>query len=212
MAPKRNNVLPNGHFHKDWQRYVRTWFNQPARKQRRRTTRIKKARSIAPRPVGGNLRPVVRCPTAKYNTKSRLGRGFTLEELKAAEINKRVAATIGITVDHRRRNKSVESLQLNVQRLKEYKSKLILFPKKAGAPKKGDASEEEIKMATQLQGTVMPVSRVVKSEKARKITDEERKGSAFVALRQARAHKRLFGSRQKRAKENEAEKAGGIGK
>lgn len=33
---KHNNVVPNGHFKKDWQNYVRTWFNQPARKKRRR--------------------------------------------------------------------------------------------------------------------------------------------------------------------------------
>ena len=43
--------------------------------------------------------------------------------------------TIGIAIDYRRRNRSVESLQLNVQRLKEYRSKLILFPKKASKPK-----------------------------------------------------------------------------
>ena len=79
--PKRNNIIPNGHFHKHWQRYVRTWFNQPARKERRRNKRIAKARSIAPRPLG-SLRPVVRCPTFRYHTKQRLGRGFTLEELK----------------------------------------------------------------------------------------------------------------------------------
>merc|ERR1712223_987438 len=42
-------------------------------------------------------------------------------------ISKSMAKTIGITVDHRRRNKSVESLQVNAQRLKEYQSKLILF-------------------------------------------------------------------------------------
>ena len=82
MAPKRNNMVPNGHFHKDWQRWVKTWFNQPARKIRRRNARVEKARKIAPRPVGGRLRPIVRCPTFKYNTKNRLGRGFTLEELK----------------------------------------------------------------------------------------------------------------------------------
>ena len=82
MAPKRNNMIPNGHFHKDWQRYVRTWFNQPARKKRRSDNRIKKARRIAPRPVGGSLRPVVRCPTFKYNTRVRSGRGFTLQELQ----------------------------------------------------------------------------------------------------------------------------------
>ena len=41
------------------------------------------------------------------------------------------AKTIGICVDHRRRNKSVESLQINAQRLKEYQSKLVLFPIKS---------------------------------------------------------------------------------
>lgn len=33
---KHNNVVPNGHFKKHWQNYVKTWFNQPARKARRR--------------------------------------------------------------------------------------------------------------------------------------------------------------------------------
>merc|ERR1712034_165565 len=93
------------------QRYVKTWFNQPARKIRRRQNRIQKAARIAPRPLG-KLRPVVSCPTFKYNLKQRAGRGFTLEELKAAGLSKKYAQTIGIAVDHRRRNKSVESLQL----------------------------------------------------------------------------------------------------
>ena len=74
------------------------------------------------------LRPVVHCPTVRYHTKIRPGKGFTLAELKASGINRRLATTIGIAVDARRRNKSVESLQTNAQRLKEYKSKLILFP------------------------------------------------------------------------------------
>ena len=82
MAPKRNNIVPNGHFRKDWQRMVKTWFNQPMRKKRRAATRKAKAAAVAPRPVAGLLRPVVRCPTFKYNSKVRLGRGFTLEELK----------------------------------------------------------------------------------------------------------------------------------
>ncbi|CAH1783236.1 unnamed protein product [Owenia fusiformis] len=175
MAPKRNNMIPNGHFHKDWQRWVKTWFNQPARKIRRRNNRIKK--------------------------------GFTLEELKAAGISKRFAPTIGISVDFRRRNISVESLQQNVQRLKEYRSKLILFPKKMSNPKKGDASAEEMKMATQLSGEVMPITQVSKKEKARKITDEEKKFNAFAAIRQARANKKLFGIRKKRAQEKAEEAA-----
>ncbi|KAG1941279.1 breast basic conserved [Pimephales promelas] len=160
MAPSRNGMILNPHFHKDWQKRVRTWFNQPARKLRRRKARQAKARRIAPRPVSGPLRPIVRCPTIRYHNKIRAGRGFTLEELKAAGINKKVARTIGIAVDPRRRNRSTESLQSNVQRLKVYRSKLIIFPRKASAPKKGDSTEEEIKMATQLTGPVMPIKNV----------------------------------------------------
>lgn len=33
---KHNNVIPSSHFRKHWQNYVKTWFNQPARKTRRR--------------------------------------------------------------------------------------------------------------------------------------------------------------------------------
>ena len=60
--------------------------------------------------------------------------------IQQAGINRKLARTIGIAVDHRRMNRSMESLQQNVQRLKEYRSKLILFPRKASKPKKGDAT------------------------------------------------------------------------
>merc|ERR1712183_341973 len=103
--------------------------------------------------MGGKLRPVVSCPTYKHGVKARAGKGFTLEELKAAGLSKKYAQTIGIAVDHRRRNKSVESLQLNSQRLKEYKSK---------KPRKGDSTAEELSKAVQLAGEVMPVKPVVK--------------------------------------------------
>jgi len=201
MAPKRNNMIPNGHFHKDWQRYVKTWFNQPMRKKRRHVTRVKKARLIAPRPAAGPVRPIVRCPTFRYHTKQRLGRGFSLEELKAAGIHRKEARTIGISVDYRRRNKSVEGLQQNVQRLKVYKTKLILFPRKLNKPKKGDATAEEIKMATQLKGVIMPVKKSYRREKARVPSEEEKKSNAYVTLRVARSDKRLWGKRQKKAKE-----------
>ena len=83
---KHNNLLPNQHFRKDWQLHVRTWFNQPGKKVSRRTARSKRAAKLAPRPVD-LLRPAVRCPTIKYNTKLRQGRGFTLEELKVSTAN-----------------------------------------------------------------------------------------------------------------------------
>jgi large subunit ribosomal protein L13e len=59
MAPKHNNVIQNAHFKKDWQNRVKTWFDQPARKQRRANRRIAKAVKVAPRPTSA-LRPIVR--------------------------------------------------------------------------------------------------------------------------------------------------------
>ncbi|KAL1918014.1 60S ribosomal protein eL13 [Calcarisporiella thermophila] len=186
---KHNNVLPNGHFHKDWQLRVKTWFDQPGRKKRRRIARINKAARIAPRPVDGLLRPAVRCPTVRYNTKLRAGRGFTLEELKAAGIRRKEARSIGIAVDHRRRNRSLESLQLNVERLKAYKSKLIVFPRKAGKPKKGDSEAAELANATQLKGAVLPIEQSPAGPEARAITAEEKERSAFITLKRARKEK-----------------------
>ena len=101
-----------------WADRVKMWFDQPAAKQRRRDARKAKAAAIAPRPVAGALRPVVRAQTVRYNTRVRAGRGFTLAELKEAGVNPKLAPTIGIAVDHRRTNKSVQSLQANVARLK----------------------------------------------------------------------------------------------
>merc|ERR1712154_234308 len=170
----------------------------------RRQSRIAKAARVAPRPLG-KLRPVVQCPTYKYNVKARAGKGFTLEELKAAGLSKKYAQTIGIAVDHRRRNKSVESLQLNSQRLKEYKSKLILFPLNSKKPRKGDSTAEELSKAVQLAGEVMPVKPVVKRARAMEVTDDMKKFQAFQTIRQARSFKALHGIRAKRAADAEAD-------
>ena len=67
-------------------RYVKTWFNQPARAARRRTARIEKAAKLAPKPSSGPIRPVVHCPTIRYNTKVRPGRGFSHDELRVSII------------------------------------------------------------------------------------------------------------------------------
>merc|ERR1719359_317556 len=112
---------------------MRTWFDQAGRKKRRALNRQKKAARLAPRPTAGLLRPVVHPPTQRFNMRLRLGKGFTIDELREAKIPKKLARTIGIAVDHRRRNKSQESLQANVDRLKLYKSKLLVFPHGSGA-------------------------------------------------------------------------------
>lgn len=123
---KHNNIRPNIHLHKDYQRWIKCHFNQPAQKRRRARLRRLKAATKAPRPFE-KLRPVVSCPTQKYNMRIRAGRGFSLLELKDAKLTPQYARTIGIAVDARRRNRSQEGLARNVRRLKRYASNLVLF-------------------------------------------------------------------------------------
>ncbi|CAM6127728.1 unnamed protein product [Calypogeia fissa] len=200
---KHNNVVPNGHFKKDWQNYVKTWFNQPARKKRRRAVRQKKAVAIFPRPTAGPLRPVVRSQTVKYNSKIRAGRGFTLEELKAAGISKKLAPTVGIAVDHRRKNRSLESLQENVARLNTYKAKLIVFPRRSRKVKSGDSTPEELASAMQVQGPVLPIVHAKPVVDLVSVTDELKGNKAYYKLRMERVNAKLVGVRKKRAAEAE---------
>lgn len=118
---------------------MRTWFDQPGRKLRRRQARKTKAAALGVRPLE-LLRPAVRGQTVRYNRKVREGRGFTLAELKEAGISRKAARGVGIVVDHRRRNLSEEGKALNVERLKAYKARLIVFPRNAKKPKKGDST------------------------------------------------------------------------
>jgi len=204
----RNQEIPHAHFHKKWMLLVKTWFDQPAAKKRRRLTRARKAVRIAPRPVAGLLRPAVHCPTQKYNRKLRAGRGFTFDELKEAGIRRKEARSIGIAVDHRRRNRSLESLQLNAQRLKTYKSKLVVFPRNHKKPKKGDSEAAELVKATQLKTKdILPIPHVPLRAKPRKIAKEEQDKSAYATIRKARSDVRLAGKRAKRALEREASDA-----
>jgi len=205
MGFAHNNVLPANHFRKDWQRRVRTWFDQPGRKLRRRNARKAKAAALGVRPLS-LLRPAVRAQTIRYNTKVREGRGFTFAELKAAGINRKEALSIGVVVDHRRRNLSEEGMNLNVLRLKAYKENLILFPRKAGKPKKGDSSADDLKAeTTRLQ---LPLPHPYTHESPRKISEDERGFEAYKTLRVERANTRYEGARKDRTKKKaEAEAA-----
>lgn len=182
---------------------MRTWFDQPMRKRRRRAARVVKYAKQAPRPTDGALRPIVHCQTNKYNMHVRLGRGFSLEELKEAGIPAKYAPTIGIAVDPRRKNRSLDAMQDNVQRLKEYKTKLLVFPKNPSKPRPGEAAKDDLAMAAQLEGKLMPIVKADAKIEVRKITDEDRAKTAYRSLRIERVNKRMDGMRKKR----EAEKA-----
>mmetsp|Transcript_33066 Transcript_33066/g.61664 ORF Transcript_33066/g.61664 Transcript_33066/m.61664 type:complete len:216 (-) Transcript_33066:16-663(-) len=214
MTGKGNHVLPSVHFRKmnGMQRgylnraYMKPWLDQAARKKRRAMNRKAKAAKLAPRPAAGLLRPVVHPPTQRYNMKLRLGRGFTLDELKEAKISPKMARTIGISVDHRRRNKCTESLQENVSRLKTYKSKLLIFPKKSGKKgvKQGDTPKSELEnVAQNTLKEIIPVPKPQLRIKARAITDEEKEKSAYKILKKARTNKKYLGEKLKKNKKEE---------
>ena len=123
-----------------------------------------------PRPLH-RLRSAVRCPTIKYNSKLRAGRGFSLDELAAAKINRKEAKGIGIAVDHRRRNKSEEGFNLNVQRLLAYKASLVIFPRNPSSQrekKDNSCSRDEMKAAYSFSQntvkTVLPITNEVTTE------------------------------------------------
>lgn len=149
----------------------------------------------------------MRCPTLRYNTKLRAGRGFTKTELAAAGIRRKEALSIGIPVDHRRRNRSEESVKLNVERLEAYKTRLVVFPRKAGKVKKGDTEGADLK-ADYLPNlsTLAPISNARTAEAPRAITAEEKAApSAYRQLREARSEQRYAGVVAARAKAKAAE-------
>lgn len=203
MAIKHNQKIVKTHLRKDWQRRVKTHFDQAGKKKSRRTARQAKAAAVAPRPVD-KLKPIVRCPTIKYNRRVRAGRGFTLAELKEAGIPRAMAPTIGISVDHRRQNLSEESLAANVARLKAYQQRLILLPRRSNAPKKGDTKTDlskvekvsHVSAALPIAPTDIAFKEISKGDMPAPV-----EGGAYRALREARANKRYQGAREKRARE-----------
>ena len=67
----------------------------------------------------------------------KLGKGFTEKELKEAGIRGlSYARSLGIAVDLRRKDTSKETLDLNAGRIKEYVSRMILYPRNEKKPDK----------------------------------------------------------------------------
>lgn len=150
--------------------------------------------------------------------------------VQAAKIPRKFASTIGISVDHRRKNRSEEAFQANVARLKNYRSKLVIFPRKptsqrakkgnAGVQRYcvlmhvlGDATAEERKAAYEqnVSRDVLPVALPTRRVQARKITKEEQDRTVTAILRKALTDGKLWGVREQRAKKKAEAAASGKG-
>merc|ERR1711872_4114 len=125
MGMKHNVALPNNHFNKSNKKYKMS-FNAAAQKLRRATLRKKKAMNVFPRPAR-QLQPIANCQSQRYNHKIKLAKGFSLLEIEKAGLKESEARALRIRVDRRRITKSEESLNRNVQRIKDYHSKLTFY-------------------------------------------------------------------------------------
>lgn len=125
--------------------------------------------------------------------------------VQAAGVSRHMAQSVGIAVDHRRKNRSVEGLEANVQRLRSYLSKLVVFPRKNNTrPKAGDAPVAETSAAVQHTGPVEPIQQDRAPVEFRPV-GELGSFSAYKTLRQERTNKKMKGKREKRAREAEKE-------
>jgi large subunit ribosomal protein L13e len=98
-------------------------------------------------------------------------------------------------------------LAINVERLKDYQKRLIIFPRRSGKFKKGDASKEDVESAKKGDNVLsslmdgLPFEPLAPGIREVKVS-EMGKGDQDVyrRLRTARSDARLVGVREKRAK------------
>ncbi len=118
-------------------------------------------------------------------------------------------------------NTSVESLTANVARLRAYRARLIVFPRRGGQYKKLDSSPEEVKAAqaafregkegyVKNVDTLLPITNIGRAEALSEVSKDdllEGEKAAYRRLREARSEARLIGVREKRAKAKAEEAA-----
>lgn len=129
-------------------------------------------------------------------------------EVKAAGLGVAFARSIGIAVDHRRKNRCQESLDLNKNRLLAYVNKLVLYPRHEKTPvtkaKRGilnDTPKEAQNPHDKPQVNALPpLVRRVKSISTSDLA-KVKKDKVFRILRQEWANKRNNGKRLAKAAE-----------
>jgi large subunit ribosomal protein L13e len=165
------------------------------------------------------LRPAVRGQTNKYNRKIRLGRGFTLKELRTAGITSQLyARSIGIAIDTRRKDTCNETLNTNVNRLKDYLNRIILYPRKGHYDKKPiikEATKERLSgpdaKFQNTTKTVLPLPQPESAVSLVSITKEMTSLEAYKTLRkewkqQKGVYKRLEAAKKKKLEKSSAKK------
>ena len=187
-------------------RQVKCYFNVNGHKTVRQEKRAQRAADRSPAPAD-LLRPTVKACTRRYSSKVRFGRGFSLEEVRAAGLTPAFARTVGIAVDHRRHG-SNQMEEANIQRLTTYKANLVLFPRVEGKAKKGEINDSTTRLDTpqNMEGRVIALPVVKKRVGIAALTKDLKSKKVYRSIRQARIDRKYEGKRVKRAKDAEAAK------
>ena len=96
--------------------------------------------------------------------------------------------------------------QENAKRLKAYKAKLVLFPRRSRKPKAGDSAAEELSVAAQLKAKLLPITKAAPVIQSVAVTAEMKAAKAYATLRLERMNARMVGIRAKKAAEAEKER------
>ena len=96
-------------------------------------------------------------------------------------------------------------MNINVERLAEYKEKLVVFPRRSGAKavKKGDTPASAAKEIGQSKANINAFPAAAPAVTTAAVTEEMKAFKAYATLRHARNEARLFGLRIKKKKEAE---------
>ena len=180
---------------------VKCFFNVNGHKTVRSQKRQERAAARSPAPLD-LLRPTVKACTRRYASKIRFGRGFSLEEIRAAGLTPAFARTVGIAVDHRRHG-SNQLENANIQRLTTYKANLVLFPRVEGKAKKGEIADSTTRLDTpqNTTGRVLALPAVKPRVGLAALTKDLKSKKVYRSIREARINRKYEGKRIKRAKE-----------
>lgn len=119
---KRSILNSNLHRSKGLRSLYKTSFNQAAKRKKRQLARNEKGVNGKKNAFNSSrmLRSIVHCPTKMHCFKIRIGRGFSVEEIKNYYSNINIASSCGLIVDKRRRKSGINQFS-NIHRVKTYK-------------------------------------------------------------------------------------------
>jgi large subunit ribosomal protein L13e len=108
-------------------------------------------------------------------------------------------------VDHRRKNRCLESLQVNVAHLNTYLAKLVVFPRRSRKSKVGDSSPEDLASVTQVLGSVLHIVKPRPTVEFIPVTDELKAAKGYQKLRLEGMNALFVGIHKKKAEATEKE-------